>query len=124
MNTTTRRIIGKKQWDTLIEKGMVRLEDTEFGKDYVITLSSEAKNLYTADKVGMIEEKDFELTAITCTPAMHKAYIHDEPHDVSVSDRSNPLEFKYNYFLPEWIFEDRQDDLVKMYKRYGKYEEK
>lgn len=125
MNTITRRIISKKQWDNLIERGIVALVDTEFfGKDYVITLSEEAKSLYTPEKVGEIEEKDYNLTAINCTLGMYKRYIMEEAHDVMVDDTDNPYEYSIGYYIPEWMFEDRQDDLVKMYKRYGKYEEK
>jgi hypothetical protein len=124
MRTTTRRIIGKKQWDNLIEKGIIALTETDFGKDYVITLSEEAKRLYTPETVGKIEEKDYQLTSISCTPDMYKTYIMEEPHDVTVDDADNPYEYSIGYYIPEWMFEDRQDDLVKMYKRYGKYEEK
>lgn len=125
MRTTIRRIISKKQWDNLIEKGMLKLTETEhFGKDYAITLSEEAKSLYTPETVGKIEEKDYQLTSITCTPDMYKTYIKEESHDVLVDDEYNPYEHSIGYFIPEWMFEDRQDDLVKMYKRYGKYEEK
>ena len=114
-------------------KGQVRdkesiKSDQEKGKfigtEYVITLRKEAASLYTPETVGKIEEKDYHLTSINCTLGMYYSYIKEEPHDVTVDDDYNPFEHGVGYFVPEWMFEDRQDDLVKMYKRYGKYEEK
>ena len=125
MKTITRRIISKKQWDNLIEKGIIELTETErYGTEYAITLRKEAANLYTPETVGKIEEKDYQLTSINCTLGMYDSYIKEEPHDVTVDNDYNPFEYGVGYFVPEWMFEDRQDDLVKMYKRYGKYEEK
>lgn len=120
MRTITRRIISRKQWDNLIEKGIVALVETDFGKDYVITLSEEAKRLYTPEKVGEIEEKDYQLTSISCTPDMYKTYIMEEAHDVMVDDADNPYEYSIGYYVPEWMFEDRQKDLEDLYRRYGR----
>lgn len=123
MSTTTRRIISRKQWDNLIEKGVIELTDTEFGTEYAITISKDVSSHYTPETVRKIEEDDFRLTSITCTPAMYSLYIKEESYDVLVDDELNPFEFNIGYYVPEWMFEDRQDDLVDLYKRYGKYKE-
>lgn len=123
MYTVTRRIISRKQWDNLIEKGMLELTSTGFDKDYVITLQKEAMKNLTPETMGKIEEKDYQLTAIPCTRVMYAIYIREEAYDITVDDDLNPYEEKHRMYIPEWMFEDRQDDLVDMYKRYGKYKE-
>ena len=86
MFTVTRRIISRKQWDKLIEKGMLELTKVGFDKDYVITLSKEAMDKLTPETMGKIEEKDYQLTAIPCTRAMYAIYIREEAYDIKVDD--------------------------------------
>lgn len=115
----TRRIISKRQWDSLVEKGIITFD----GKDYIISLASEVYNIFKRVTAGKIEVEDYQLTAIECTKQMYSSFIEEEPHDVKVNDDYNPFEFSTGFYVPEWMFEDRQDDLVDMYKRYGKYKE-
>ena len=123
MKTVTRRIISRKQWDKLIDKGMLQLINAGFDDDYVITLRKEAIDNLTPETMGKIEEKDYQLTSILCTRSMYSIYIKEESYDIIVEDDLNPLEEKHGFYIPEWMFEDRQDDLVDLYKRYGKYKE-
>lgn len=102
---------------------MLELKYTRFDKDYVITLHADAKSKLTPETMGQIEEKDYQLTAISCTRVMYAIYIREEAYDIAVDDDLNPYEEKHRMYIPEWMFEDRQDDLVDMYKRYGKYKE-
>lgn len=115
-----RRIISKRQFDTLIEKGIIEMNAN---KEYIVTLRKEAATYYTLHTVGKIEEDDYKLTIIECTNQMYNMYIMEESHNVLVNDDFNPFEFSNGFYIPEWMFEDRQDDLVDMYKRYGKYKE-
>lgn len=123
MDTIKRRIISREQWDNLIEKGMLELKGTRIDKDYVITLMIDVMKKFTPETMGKIEEKDYQLTSIPCTRSMYSIYIKEESYDITVEDDLNPLEEKHGFYIPEWMFEDRQDDLVDLYKRYGKYKE-
>lgn len=123
MNTVTRRIISRKQWDNLIDKGMLELISDGFDMKYVITLHADAESKLTPETMGQIEYKDYQLTVIPCTLTMYAIYIKEEAYDIKVDDDLNPYEDKHRFYIPEWMFEDRQDDLVDMYKRYGKYKE-
>ena len=118
MRTVKRDIISLKRWNELVEKGVITLIETKFGKNYGITLSKEVSRRYTSETVGKIEEDDYNLTAIDCTKDMFNSYVRTVSLTVEVNVENKSYEEKNKFYIPEWMFEDRQNDLDNLYKRY------
>lgn len=113
-----RDIISLKRWNELVENGVIIRFKTKYGDVYRISLSEIAAERYVHETVGKIEEKDYSLTAIDCTDGMFHSYVRLVGMTVTVDDEDNPYESKYKFYVPEWMFEDRQKDLDDLYRRY------
>lgn len=114
----TRDIISLKRWNELVEKGVIIKFKTKYGIIYRISLSNKVAERYTPETVGKIEEDYYNLTTIDCTDVMFNSYVRLVGMTVKVDDDKNPYEEKYKFYIPEWMFEDRQEDLDNLYKRY------
>ena len=112
-----RRIISRKRFDDLVRRGVIEKIDND---GWRFKLDTEVSQNYTPDTVGKIEEADYLLTAIYCTKWMFEEYIKEEPYAVEVDEYNNPFEVKHGYYVSEWMFEDRQNDIENLLKRYGR----
>lgn len=116
-----RKIITKKRFDELMDKDIINRFINEYGTEcYGISFADKAEALYTPETVGKQEERDYNLTAIELTCIMKSIYLHTEGLTVNVDDGENPYESSKDFFVPEWMFEDRQLDLDNLAIKYGR----
>ena len=98
-----RTVISKKMFEALVKKGVViRVDDCYYCK-----------------------YQDFSncLTALDLNEQMYEDLVHSRKHGVELhSECQNPMELcsGKGWFVPEWIFVDRQEDLLKDYEEKEK----
>ena len=100
-----RTVISRKDLGALVERG-------------VVAFNKEA-NCW---KVSVPYSKPSEilLASLELLKGMCECYILDKRHDVEVVEDDNPLDTVEGYYVPEWIFVDRQEDLLKLYEKRKK----
>lgn len=115
-----RKIISKKRFDDLVKKGVfVPFVDKSI-RGWEFKFIEKVRNNYTPLTVGKQPEKDFNLVSIHCVRGVYDAYVNGRKKCFSVDFGTNPYEPTQGYYVPEWLFVDRQKDVDDIIKRYFK----
>ena len=102
-----RTIISESEFEALVKKGVVvRAEDEDEIDSWYKCKYSDHKNNLTALDIGQ---------------NMYKDLIRTERYELEVfGSDDNPMDTKFGWFVPEWIFVDRQEDLLRDYEEKEK----
>ena len=119
-----RELITKRRFDALVKKGAIAESKDSLGiMSWQFVFVKDVRRKYTPLTVGTIAEDDFDLISISCTKGMYKAYVKNKRTSYRVEDNKNPYEPLEKYYIPEWMFVDRQKDVDNIIKRYMDKEE-
>lgn len=96
-----RTVISESDFKALLKKGVVVKVENWYECNY-----SDHKNNLTALDVGQ---------------NMYEDLIRAERYELEVyGSEDNPMDTKFGWFVPEWIFVDRQKDLLREYEEKEK----
>lgn len=100
-----RTVISESDFEALVKKGVVVEVEDEIDSWYECKYSDH-KN---------------KLTALSMGQNMRKDLIRAERYELEVyGSYDNPMDTKFGWFVPEWIFVDRQEDLLREYEEKEK----
>ena len=113
-----RTIINKKKFQELIDTGVLEYipEKTFQGKQLGFGAYKLAKRPDDTDELRKFPLEIRKLITIEMTDGMVEELVREEGITAEFGDMPNPMidiSIALPYFVPEWMFEDRQEDLKK-----------